>query len=255
MTLVLVTRDPFTRLFSAYLDKYYLLGIWGREMAQNIGKGHRRIGGGYCGFNISFEEFLDYVTAEGTGNRREDRHTIPVSSLCDPCSVRYDVICKQETLTADVEHILEVINVTKTKRRTILEHIHSKSLEDIIFSWISSHVWYFNVFREDCSDKVMFMDRVWRILQFQGYINASLTFPVSLFQKLSVFTAEQVTSFILNATLSSPLTEAQMFLQRKRALWEAYGRIKPTTIARVREKFANDFRLFGYDMSPPCSFQ
>ncbi|XP_033752115.1 carbohydrate sulfotransferase 13-like [Pecten maximus] len=240
--MVLVTRDPFTRLFSAYLDKYYILGIWGREMAKNIGKDHRKMRAGFCGFNISFEEFYE---------RREDRHTLPVSSLCDPCSLRYDVICKQETLTSDTEHVLEVMNITDQKRQSIVERIHSKTVKDTIFSWIASHMWYFNIFREDCSNKILFMDTLWHVLQLQGYINSSLTFPSDLFEKLSVFTADRVTEFILKQMLSSPLTDSQMFLQKKRAVQEAYNRVRPATIARVQDKFARDFQLFGYDRSPP----
>ncbi|XP_060082908.1 carbohydrate sulfotransferase 10-like [Ylistrum balloti] len=199
MKMTLVTRDPYTRLFSAYLDKYFILGIWGRELAKTIAKSHRKIRDGFCGFDISFDEFLNYVTNISLGDRRVDRHVLPVSSLCHPCSVRYDVICKQETLTSDTEHVLEVMNITDQKRRAVMDMIGRKTQKD----------------------------------------------------NLPAFTADSVTSLIIEQIHRSPVTERQRLRQRERALRDAYDSVKSDTIAKVQTRFSQDFQLFSYDRSPP----
>ncbi|XP_061174435.1 uncharacterized protein LOC133183501 [Saccostrea echinata] len=53
---LIVSRNPYSRLYSAYVDKFYLFGLVkaAREISDNNGK--RRLS---CGYNVTFQEFLD----------------------------------------------------------------------------------------------------------------------------------------------------------------------------------------------------
>ncbi|XP_021372606.1 carbohydrate sulfotransferase 11-like [Mizuhopecten yessoensis] len=176
--IVLVTRNPYTRLFSAFIDKYFLLGAWGKGLARVKDKGRYKMGNGYCGYNVSFQDVLDYIATKGT----VDAHTLPVTSLCNPCTVHYGILCKQETLTADIEHVMNVINITQSKRQAIMNMINGKSLNDTLFAWISSHLQYYKTYKIDCSDKILLMEKLWQALQLQGYISLTLSFPTREFK-------------------------------------------------------------------------
>lgn len=180
---ILTSRNPYARLYSAYLDKYFVLGIWGKKMAEDQNKTeHFKMRDGFCGYSISFQEFLDYITDISFDGKRVDEHSAPVSSLCDPCHVRYDVICTSETLMEDTEHVLNVINITESKRESIKKMIRRKDLNDTIFAWVSSHLWYFRVYSGDCSDRYLHLEKLWTVLQCQGYIQTWRKFPLHVFQ-------------------------------------------------------------------------
>lgn len=60
------------------------------------------------GDDVTFQEFVDFITnkdAQGTRNE----HWIPVSELCLPCTVNYNLISKYETLAEDATEVLERI--------------------------------------------------------------------------------------------------------------------------------------------------
>ncbi|XP_033758817.1 carbohydrate sulfotransferase 11-like [Pecten maximus] len=245
--LVLVVRNPYTRLFSAYIDKYSILAAWGKRLANVKQKGLFKMGAGYCGYNVSFEDMLDSVTTKAI----IEEHTMTVTEICKPCTVHYDIICKQETLNTDTEYVLNAGNITESKRRAILKMIHGTTLNDTLFGWISSQLVYYKSFEHDCPDIILYMEKLWQALQSQGYIDLSLTFPAHEFKKLEKLEAEGLTTLILKLINTAPLSKSQMSMQKKRVLAEAYSRIKPATLARIKTMFAQDFSLFGYDTSVP----
>ncbi|XP_060079862.1 uncharacterized protein LOC132559261 [Ylistrum balloti] len=244
---VLVTRNPYSRLFSAFIDKYFILAQWGSNLAQRKRKGLLKMRNGYCGYNVTFDELLDSISM----GEIIERHTIPVSTLCMPCTLHYDIVCRQETLTTDIEHVLNIINITESKRSAIIDMIHGRSLNDTIYSWISSQLSYFAYSKKDCSDIVLYMEKLWWALQFQGYISLSWSFPADEFKKLNELKAESLTSLIVKLINSAPLSKSEMKTQRLRVLREAYSRVQPSTIAKLQAAFAQDFHLFGYDTSVP----
>lgn len=72
-----VTRNPYSRLYSVYIDKIYLPGFWKFTKKINERKGRE------CSTSVRFGEFLDYIMKEEV----YDPHWHPVSELCG--SVEY----------------------------------------------------------------------------------------------------------------------------------------------------------------------
>ncbi|XP_060073123.1 carbohydrate sulfotransferase 11-like [Ylistrum balloti] len=247
MKTVLVTRNPYTRLFSAFVDKYYTLSSWGTTVAKRYRKRPYNTTRGYCGYNVTLQEMLDYVTS---GTQIEE-HTIPVSNLCKPCTVHYDLICKQETLNADMEHVLNVINTSTSVRQAIVNQIHGKGLEDTFYSWISSQLTYFSKFKQFCSDHLFYVETLWRALQFQGHIDSSFEFPAHEFKLKETLQAQDLVTNIMRLIKPRQISKSQSSMQKKRILAEAYGKIKPETLARIQRVYAQDFHLFGYDTGVP----
>ncbi|XP_069119117.1 carbohydrate sulfotransferase 11-like [Argopecten irradians] len=245
--MIVTARNPYERLFSAYVDKYFIVGNWGRRLAKLTGKDHFKKGEGYCGFNVSFGDLLDALSK----NLIYEEHTLPVTRLCKPCTIHYDIICKQETLTSDLEYILQISNITYSKRVAISKMMHTTRLNDTLFTFISSQMFYYKHSIPDCTDTFLFVEKLWQVLQWQGYILSSRPFPAKEFQKMEKFEAKELTAIMLKLIESAPLSMSQVFLQKKRVVAEAYSKINPETLARLKDVYSQDFRLFGYDTSIP----
>ena len=103
---VLFVRDPYERLFSGYVDKYF------SPCAFNHNKIISRfrlpkVGHAECQPGMNFTEFLLYVT-KTTGINEHFRRQY---QMCLPCYVPYDYIGKMETFRQDLEFILRSVNV------------------------------------------------------------------------------------------------------------------------------------------------
>ena len=87
--MILSARNPYTRLFSAYIDRMYIPSTSISVRGKNDPK---------CKMEITFSGFLQYVV----NNTRQgifDYHWSPVFYLCKPCEINPAFVLKQETFT------------------------------------------------------------------------------------------------------------------------------------------------------------
>ncbi|XP_054163738.1 carbohydrate sulfotransferase 11-like [Oppia nitens] len=106
-------RNPYERLLSAFRNKFedtfkdYFRERFGRKIVkqfrqqptnESLERGH----------DVTFEEFLTYISQLNTSdhNHQFNEHWRPVTNLCFPCAIDYDVIGKYETLHSDVQLVL-----------------------------------------------------------------------------------------------------------------------------------------------------
>ena len=146
-TKFLIVRHPFSRLFSAYKDKFVVAFQYGDRMADkiirqnylsnmtqtsivqmrqelkrggneltsglsdNIVKQLRRLDSKAGNFKITFLEFLNFLISKKgpNGFTVGDDHFDPVYIVCNPCAIRYDIIAKFETLLNDSNLILNYV--------------------------------------------------------------------------------------------------------------------------------------------------
>lgn len=112
-TKAMFTRHPLERLVSAYRDKLlgnepYYSGTVANEIKALFRKDKNFTGA------VTFQEFVNYIV---TSNKEYlDVHWKPMSLLCDPCNIQYDILGKYETLEDDVNHTLNRIRVPEIVR-------------------------------------------------------------------------------------------------------------------------------------------
>lgn len=58
------------------------------------------------GDDVTFSEFVTYLTTEIGPGGEYNEHWKPIHQLCAPCAVRYDIIGKYETLYEDADYLL-----------------------------------------------------------------------------------------------------------------------------------------------------
>ena len=108
---VIFVRNPFSRLISAYKDKFerYNALFWWKYDAiiKNLyRKDHPHDG------TITFAEFLRFIADGEQLNDTYDHHWETYSALCMPCLVRYHFIGHMETMAQDAPYILRNITTT-----------------------------------------------------------------------------------------------------------------------------------------------
>ncbi|UYV73917.1 CHST13 [Cordylochernes scorpioides] len=148
-TKLMFVRNPYERLLSAYRNKLehtytsYFQMRFGRKIiqqyrknasAESLARGH----------DVTFEEFLQYVADLDTSDNfmAWNEHWRPVSSLCHPCHIDYDVVGKYESLQEDANYALWLAGVSDLvvfpQRRTTYAAPPSSSLLASYFHNISA---------------------------------------------------------------------------------------------------------------------
>jgi chondroitin 4-sulfotransferase 11 len=249
---LIITRDPYSRLFSAYVDKFYLLGIVesAREISQKRGKKITS-----CGYNVTFQEFLDYVISKAYGGYKINRHWAPVYLICHVCDVRYDVVGTTRTLSADVELVLNYINVTDSTKTNLIKLIHDKYNQTIVISLLDAHVNKWKENKKLCPDFIEYLSKIWNSLQIQGKLKFDVPFPSHEFSGLvrEKGNISQFTNVYLHYMSKYKLSSEEGKFQRRKSLVDAFRLVKKTTINKIQELYKLDFLLFKYDKSPPTT--
>ncbi|XP_013383507.1 carbohydrate sulfotransferase 11-like [Lingula anatina] len=109
-------REPLERLVSAYRNKFtlpysqYFQKVFGRKIVylyrKNATKDSLKKGN-----DVTFEEFIRYLTDAKKSSEQLNEHWRPFYRLCHPCVIQYDIIGKYETLADDADYILRMVGL------------------------------------------------------------------------------------------------------------------------------------------------
>ncbi|XP_021374130.1 uncharacterized protein LOC110463660 [Mizuhopecten yessoensis] len=236
---VLVTRDPYRRLFSAYVDKQML-----RLPTHDVNSSKL-----ICGNYVTFDRFLSHILSKGFRGGYLDRHVAPIALLCEPCDTRYEFVAKQETLTEDITFLLENVTVVpKRTRELILRVLHgevnARTLIGVIDTLVQRAL-------DTCSNILDYISSLWTVFKIQGIIRYDIVFPREYLEQLPTVDVSVVTSVVKQAIAFHPLTIEDRNKQRRHALVTAYAGVSSHTIRGIQDMYFKDFVLFDYDIQPP----
>ncbi|KAH3832324.1 hypothetical protein DPMN_105609 [Dreissena polymorpha] len=243
----MISRNPYTRLWSAYIDKFLLPDFW-RTDALNMIRAVRQNASEYdlkCANNLSFQEFLKFIVIQFPVNLNE--HWQPIFKLCNPCRIDYDVIGTQETFLEDTKYILKRIGLANITTKMFAKENRIKEEVEMLTKY------NFNLetrIREGCFDKLDVAHRLWKAFQFNGYIHRSIAFPWKRLE-MSNFTSAPVETFLKQVILAMNFqrdSDLVMGSQKKDMMLEAYQQTSSELLSRVQAVYNLDFKLFGYDV-------
>ncbi|XP_076435341.1 uncharacterized protein LOC143275251 [Babylonia areolata] len=242
----LVVRDPFSRLFAAYVDRLLVPDsvFWKQWGIPAITK-HRKYPSPKslaCGNDVTFAEFVKYVI----DTLHDSDDTVkPVSSLCAPCELRFSIIGHVDTLVSDIEYILSLLKLSLANfsADTFMTDVNDDIISD-------STVRAFQSYEElkSCISKYEMGKRLWRNLQIHGIISEELTFSFAP-KKVDRMTPEEFVKIVQDARKTLPDSE-KVRQQKFEALKTAFEKVPAEDIMQIVKIYALDFEFFGYDRHP-----
>ena len=250
----LFVRDPYKRLLSSYIDKLYapnpvywrIIGTRAiRQMRSEAGQKSLR-----CGHDLTFSEYVKYVilalTPGNTYKATPDIHFKQITTLCKPCQVKYDFVGKIETFRSDSFELMKQLNMSETIE-SLRDDMTELAADDALRDTLSQP--FDEIFREGYKDCITFREalvRAWTKLQMRGLIGRqSLGLPDTVAENI---TKEQFVDHARKARKMS--TEDERKDLRKEYLLSFYATISDVDLNRLREVYAEDFRLFEYSERP-----
>ncbi|XP_045206837.2 carbohydrate sulfotransferase 14-like [Mercenaria mercenaria] len=247
----IISRNPYSRLYSAFVDKSFLLfakaansGKYSRSQKMNCSLANQI-------YNESFQQFLDRIFVEiRTGD--SNHHWMPIFSLCNPCYTDIILHVKLEEFSRDMKYIYSRLGFSE-EVQTHLKNLTTSKLASL--TGIASTVFYKGLQWKKCRDNGTIAERLWISFQTQGYISEKSKFPRHLFdlycKNNTVSSTEIFMKLVSTEMTLKSLSKGDADAQRRGAIVQAYRTLHPDTIATIQQLFRMDFLMFNYSTTPP----
>ncbi|XP_059144052.1 carbohydrate sulfotransferase 9-like [Physella acuta] len=221
-------RDPYARLWSVYLDKYYLPGSWNSyEFSSSV-----------CLLNISFSDFLAFAMTS------KDGHVRPVSETCNPCVFQPIYIGKVETFSSDSMYILSQFNLSHLLDGFDFANYTQTEMRSILYDYYQL---YSDLNLTQCLSIKDLARRMWKVFQINGHIRESSEFP----ENLEEYSRDVVMTRLTDLVHTKPMSRTESNKQRRKYLCQAYKSVSGPLIKAIQERFRADFEMFEYSETPP----
>ncbi|XP_033732831.1 carbohydrate sulfotransferase 11-like [Pecten maximus] len=251
---VMFSRDPYERLFSAYVDKFISpnINFWIRVGTSIIRKYRElpKFRSLRCGDDVTFAEFVKYVINLSHGLESVDSHFVTITEHCRPCEIRYDVIGKMATFYNDTMFLIQTIGHTR-----MYDELHGQFFDAYARDQFRHSVELLFFFKKELvelhkcvPDFFKAQQRMWRALQLRGLINLKTSYPIKRSESDDV-SQEQLLQLLLQN-----LKDRVPRVQKRDAMLAAYNSVDIEVLYKLREVFEPDCALFDYDCSPSSIF-
>ena len=248
---ILVSRDPYSRLYSSYVDQILLpvdptrIGP-GKTIKNNL----YFTDNGICQTGITFQEFLHEILNAVYKKKTLNRGLAPITSLCDPCKVSPIALVKEESFSKDVDFILQKIGISSDEfdvlHDALTDHRDEFMVPAIVYTVLKSTSRI-----KPCKTPIEIAKGIWASFQIQGLIRDGMPFPEELFGSEEPVEPGILSDLILETIKASPLNSEESKIQRHKFLANAYKNIDKKTIEGIQRIYKQDFVIFGYPFEPP----
>ncbi|XP_052061820.1 carbohydrate sulfotransferase 14-like [Mytilus californianus] len=240
---VLFVRDPYSRLFSGYIDKFlypnpHYWSVYGAKIIRKYRK-NASLESMQCGYDVTFAEFVEYVvdTYDYKPRLLED-HFSPIHQHCRPCEIDYKIIGKMETFGDDVNYVFGELR-DKSFRQFSVRHNFSEELLQI-----ANDLRYYKNLNKTCLREVNVSERVLKTLYLRGFISKDKIVTCNI----SSLTASSVKYY--RKILSSKIIKEE----KRQQLVAHYKSLGKPLLDRVRSFVKPDCLMFGYSERPDDIF-
>ena len=248
----LFVREPYGRVFSAYVNKIYVPNPLYWNMGQEIIAATRDNPSNDSlkyGHDVTFSEYIKYLLMRFESGNFVDRHFAPMNTLCDPCRYTFDYFGKLETFASDAKFITEKI---KEKNNNMSVNYVDFEKETAFVRVKERTKWLFKKLGATKDLKYPsynFFLRVWRDLQIAGHLSKDIDMPISIDEQVLKPSKEEFINITMDA-LSRPMNQTLVKKQRSEALLQAYRSLPKEDLERLSKYVKKDCILFGYDERP-----
>ncbi|XP_029644871.2 carbohydrate sulfotransferase 12-like [Octopus sinensis] len=248
---VVFVRDPYSRLFSGYLDKIFLPQQNFKTLCTYIIKTFRKSvvknSSIICPLDVTFEEFLRYVIHSNLKNVKKNYHFGMMHDLCGTCNIKYDIIGKLDTFVPDLNLMFEEIG--EGHRMSAKNMVTERVGDDLTV--VVDHA--FHNKNNTCVDFSQILRRTWRRAQIRGFVSMDLDFPFTNNQTLFV-TKQEFLDTIKDASLVSK-NDKSLKVIKNEAMSYAYSTVPMDVLDQLEVLLKDDCLQFGYDTRPKHVFE
>ncbi|XP_033746277.1 uncharacterized protein LOC117331580 [Pecten maximus] len=247
----MLTRDPYSRLFSGYTDKLFMPNQHWYSVAPKITQvaRHRHQ---KCASDIQFKEFIKYIIYSEEHRQPRDLHYHFAFDFCDPCQYKYDFIGKLETIKQDTMYLLDKMNQTK-----VIENLEKDLRGQYINFTIKERIDHlFSSQKKILTCKENFFQvqrKFWKGFQVYGIISKRSKYPVSE-EKSHDITPEIFHDTVVKAIGDAADAEVSR-RNKEEALLEAYSTVETEDMEKLSRLLKPDCEVFGYDCRPSRLFK
>ena len=249
------SRDPYSRLWSAYIDKIFLPDFW-RSISPGIASKFRPKANKTekpCGNDVSFPEFIKFVIFKLSKGEGINEHFNPIYKQCSPCHMRFEVLGKLETFEKDSEYIFNNFDL-KNVSNSVSYVINIEEEVNMLIKYnfdLEKHV------QAKCYNRTMVAARLWKAFQFNGYISKDTSVPQTYIQAISNSndTSQLFQELVLKTIREQTIDHTTLRQQKKEFLLEAYRHVPLSDLKMIPQLFQPDFELFDYDKYPNGIFR
>ena len=252
---ILMSRDPYSRLYSAYVDKIFLPLMFFTSYNIRHKNYLRDDSDPDCPIDVSFHEFLAFTVKVASRGSNWNHHWAPIATYCHPCTVKPYLVVKQETFGKDIEFVLDSLNVTKEEKMLVFDALNDNRVEltvsglvKTVYGWAAKDM---NIFK--CFGWQKLAERLWISFQIQGYVRRGWPFPHEMFDHEGHYSdADFVANSFMNVIKTHPMASEESREQRRQYLCQAYSNIPNDIISAIQTIYQYDFLVFNYSITPPC---
>ncbi|XP_067660189.1 carbohydrate sulfotransferase 11-like [Haliotis asinina] len=243
-------RDPYQRLFSAFVDRLYIPSYEKGSFAQRTidrvrTRAHTE--SSKCGSTVTFTDAVLFTILSYHMPHVSEWHFSPQRHFCRPCDINYDAIGKMETFTRDVRYILRKFGMKDVP----VDSKEMSSESDVSIMMDVSNASY-TIRHTLCMSSIGVFRRLWETFQIRGFLGRHHPFP---FRKGDSLSLEEFQALLRSTYRSDESWIASgRHQQRRLAMIEAYRTVPIEYLHRLKEIFRHDCELFGYDPEPPELF-
>ncbi|XP_071110451.1 carbohydrate sulfotransferase 11-like [Haliotis cracherodii] len=254
----LFARDPYARLFSAYVDKFLLPQFLGWERYGKVvtaaRAGTRNVNETCVKTLVTFPEFVNITMSL----KYRDPHWLPIASICDPCRLFPHFIGKQESFSKDAKYILNKVGLGNLLKK----YSHKTFISDEITQMVDFTYAYrdFNVNLRKCFDSLLLAERLWTAFKINGYLRPEAEFPKEELSGLIRKTNDTrtikaiLTQLIAKENKQSHMSRVMYKLQKRTMMLNEYKNLSRETMEKIAKYYTWDFKIFGYEQYPAALF-
>ncbi|GAB1607371.1 carbohydrate sulfotransferase 11-like [Argonauta hians] len=239
---VLVVRNPYERLYSAYLDKflrpnalYYKLGKKIIKMFRSKPTQHSLS----CGDDVTFPEFIKYFIFSLRTGHLSDEHFIPIYQLCQPSNFDYKVI-RLENISIELPKFLHSLGIHYVSPKGYIKNtrLYDEAKHIVyLFKKNSSKI-------KKCVPPIEVLRRLWKRDQIRGFIKMNYSFPLKG-KTLSSQPEPQIFQMFFSYYKMSHLKDQRTVYQYE--MFKAFSQLSPRDFHLTQQYLDTDCKLFGYE--------
>ena len=244
---LVIVREPYSRLLSAYFDKLFTSPTWthyhhyGRYIIENF-RFNATDESIDCASGVTFPEFVRYTIHAQETDKERNPHFDPMHRRCQFCHRDYDYYVHLETLSSDMDYVYKSVNATLVPElKDEQQAIRSKAHETVA-----------KRNNERCQSVGEVFRRAWYSFQARGFFAADMKLPLTE-QEMATVTEKEFAEVCWKAHVES-VGRMNKSKQRRDTVVEMYSQVPLLDRLKLRQIFLKDFQLHGYDSTPADLF-